>query len=66
MAFENRTIIVLTRLSATELHATYCNALADRRPYVMTITTRDAPLTAAGVSQAEIPGIGATVVLVRD
>jgi hypothetical protein len=63
---DNRTIIVLTRLSADELHVTYCNALGANRPYVLTTMLTGEPFAPAGVTAAQIPDVGATRTIVSD
>lgn len=66
MSADSRTIIVATRLSAVELHVTYCNALTARRPYIMTVQLHSEPFNAIGLRPEDVPAIGETRYVVID
>jgi hypothetical protein len=61
-----RTVIVATRLSADELHVTYCNALDAPRPYVITLKLHGAPFDPIGLSAEQLPDVGETRYVVSD
>jgi hypothetical protein len=60
----DRTIVVLTRVSEELLHATYCNALDERQPYLVTSVLHGPPFAPIGVSTDKVPEVGHTIAVV--